>query len=426
MSDGHLLVGRAVVAQPHKAQGHDQHHHRHDGPQGHLPRHREAGGQQGYHASPQILHAPEHGSRGTRLAREGLDGTGGGGRIENAAANEVDRSPAHQGGSAHHAEQPGYQDDERPQGQEGDAKAHQLALAQAKTQSGGKPGAEQITGQRQHEQHADGAGTQLEHVPQQHPGRRLEHREAGKGGHQTEQVALKARVAEHMTIGGAHPQRMLAGGCWQRLAKPGQQRQGGQGTKTEQEPVAGTPVEQLGEPAAQHRCQQRGEDDPHAHQAVGTVELGATVTVAHHGPAHGAPCPGAQPLDKAARQQGGEARDQLDGEGADQEDHHADDEHRATTDAIRQGAINELGEAVGNEVAGHHRLQLAGGHMEVPRHHGNGGHIEGLGHLTHGDHQNGQEKQGIEAVPIHTVVRKKSKSRHPPGRDLQEVSDKGR
>ena len=51
-----------------------------------------------------------------------------------------------------------------PQGQEGDAKAHQLALAQAKTQSGGKPGAEQITGQR-HEQHADGAGTQLEHVP---------------------------------------------------------------------------------------------------------------------------------------------------------------------------------------------------------------------------------------------------------------------
>ena len=85
-----------------------------------------------------------------------------------------------------------------PQPQEGDAKAHQLALAQAKTQSGGEPGAEQITGQRQHEQHAHCAGAQLEHVAEQHPGRRLEYRESGEGRHQAEQVTLKARVAQHM------------------------------------------------------------------------------------------------------------------------------------------------------------------------------------------------------------------------------------
>ncbi|MNS24163.1 hypothetical protein D3C72_559980 [compost metagenome] len=395
-----------MVAQPEEAQGHDQHHHHHDGPQGHLPFHREAGGQQGDHTGPQVLHPPQDGPGGARLTREGLDGAGGGGRVEDAAADEVDSRAPDQGGRTHHPEQPGHQNDEGPQPQEGDTKAHQLALTQAKAQTGREPGAEQVAGQRQHEQHAHCAGAQFEHVAEQHPGRRLEYRESGEGRHQAEQVTLEARVAEHVAVGGADPQWLLTGARRQGLAKPGQQGQGGQGAEAEQEPVAGAPVEQLGQPAPQHGCQQGGEDHPHAHQAVGAVELGAAVAIPHHGPAHGTTGPRAQPLDEAASQQGGKVRDQLNGQGAHQKHHHADEQHGATADAIRQRTVDELGEAVRDQVAGHHRLQLAGGHMKVPRHHGNGGHIEGLGHLAHGDHQNGQEKQRIKTVPIHISVPK--------------------
>ena len=209
-----------------------------------------------------------------------------------------------------------------------------------------------------------------------------------------------------MAIGGTDSQRLLACGRRQRFSKPGQQRQSRHGAEAEQEPVPGTPVEQLGQPAAQHRCQQRGEDHPHAHQAVGPVELGAAVAITHHGPAHGATRPGAQPLNEAAHQQRHEAWDQLDGQGAHQKHHHADKQDGATADTIRQRAVNKLGEPVRDQVTGHHRLQLAGGHVEVPRHHGNGGHIQGLGHLAHSDHQNGQKKQRIKTVPIHISVPK--------------------
>ncbi len=78
------------------------------------------------------------------------------------------------------------------------------------------------------------------------------------------------------------------------------------------------------------------------------------------------PRTGSQPLDEAAHQQGREVRDQLDSQGPQQKHHHADDEHWATTDAIRQRPIDKLGEAIGNEVTGHHRLQLTGGHLKVP------------------------------------------------------------
>ena len=192
-----------------------------------------------------------------------------------------------------------------------------------------------------------------------------------------------------MAIGSTDAQ-WLTGSSRQGLAKPGHDRQGGYGTKTEQEPVTGAPVEQLGQPSPQHRCQQRGEDHPHAHQTVGAVELGAIVAIAHHGAAHGATSTGTQPLNKAAHQQGGKMGDDLNDQGAHQKYHHADDQHRTTADAIRQRPVDKLGEAIGDQVTGHHRLQLARGHIEVPRHHGNGGDIEGLGHLAHSDHQNGQ------------------------------------
>ena len=150
------------MAQPEEAQGHDQHHHHHDGPQGHLPFHREAGGQQGHDTRPQVLHAPQDGPGGARLTREGLDGAGGGGRVEDAAADEVNRRAPHQGGCTHQPEQARHQYDEGPQPQEGNAKAHQLALTQAEAQLGGEPGAEQVARQRQHEQHAHCAGAQFE------------------------------------------------------------------------------------------------------------------------------------------------------------------------------------------------------------------------------------------------------------------------
>ncbi len=219
-----------------------------------------------------------------------------------------------------------------------------------------------------------------------------------------------------MAVGGADPQPLLTRRHRQGFTKPGQQGQGSHGTKTKQEPVAGTPVEQLGQPAAQHGGQQRGEDHPHAHQTVGPVELGTAVAVAHHGPAHGTTGTGTQPLDQAADQQGREARDQLNGQCPHQKHHHADKQHGATADAIRQRTIDKLGEPVRDQVTGHHRLQLAGGHVEVPRHHGNGGHIQGLGHLAHSDHENGQKKQGVKTVPIHISVPQIIKSCRSPGR----------
>ncbi len=158
-----------------------------------------------------------------------------------------------------------------------------------------------------------------------------------------------------MAIGRPHPQR-LATFLRQCLDEPGQQRQRGQGAEAEQEPVAGAPVEQLGQPAPQHGCQQGGEDHPHAHQAVGAVELGAAVAIPHQGAAHGATGPCAQSLDEAAHQQGRRRRDQLYGQGPQQKHHHPDEQHGAAPPLVRDGAIDELGEAVGDEIAGHHRL----------------------------------------------------------------------
>ncbi len=286
------------MTQPDKAQRHDQHHQGHDGPQGHLSGHRETGGQQGHHTGTQILHPAENGPRGAGLTRERLDGAGGGGRVENTATDEVDSRTTNQRGGTHHPEQPRHQNDEGAERQKGDPQTHQLALSQTEAQLGREPGPEQIAGQRQHEQHAHGTGAQFQHIAQQHTGRSLEHSQTGKGRHQAKQVALKLGVAQHMTIGSTDAQR-LTSSSRQRLTKPGHDRQSGYGTKTEQEPVTGAPVEQLGQPATQHRGQQRGEDHPHAHQTVGAVELGAVVAIAHHGTAHGATGTGTQPLNKA-------------------------------------------------------------------------------------------------------------------------------